>query len=272
MDKKNLIKQIKLKRSFLCVGLDTDINKIPSYLLGLEDPVFEFNKKIIDSTKDLCVAYKPNIAFYESMGVKGWKSLQRTLDYIPNDILKIADAKRGDIGNTSSMYAKSFFGDMNFDSITVAPYMGLDSVKPFLEFENKWVILLALTSNPSSSDFQNIKNESGKQLFEEVIEKSSKWGTDSNMMYVIGATRTSYFNQIRKIIPNHFLLVPGVGAQGGDLQEICQYAMNSDCGLLVNSSRSIIYAGNGIDFAEKARYQAKDLQVQMSYLLQSNGL
>ena len=272
MDKKNLIKQIKLKRSFLCIGLDTDINKIPSYLLGLDDPVFEFNKKIIDSTKDLCVAYKPNIAFYESMGVKGWQSLQRTLDYIPNDILTIADAKRGDIGNTSNMYAKSFFEHMNFDAITVAPYMGLDSVKPFLEFENKWVILLALTSNPSSSDFQNIKTQSGKQLFEEVIEKSSKWGTDSNMMYVVGATRASSFNQIRKIIPNHFLLVPGVGVQGGDLQEISQHAMTSDCGLLVNSSRSIIYAGHGIDFAEKARNEAKGLQSKMSSLLESKGL
>ena len=253
MDKQQLITQIKQKQSFLCVGLDTDIKKIPTHLLELEDPIFEFNKQIIDATKEYCMAYKPNIAFYESMGVSGWNSLQKTLDYIPNDIFTIADAKRGDIGNTSNMYARAFFENMNFDAVTVAPYMGSDSVTPFLGFDGKWAILLALTSNKGGLDFQTFKNENGKQLFEQVLEISQTWGTDENMMYVVGATRAEQLSDIRKIIPNHFLLVPGVGAQGGNLQEVAKYGMNKDCGLLVNSSRGIIYAGNGTDFAEKAR-------------------
>ena len=251
MNRKELIFHIKQKKSFLCVGLDTDIQKIPSHLLSLEDPVFEFNKQIIDATKDLCVAYKPNIAFYESMGARGWDSLQKTLDYIPKNIFTIADAKRGDIGNTSSMYARTFFENMNFDSVTVAPYMGKDSVSPFLDFENKWAIILAITSNKGSLDFQKIESKDGKKLFQQVLETSRSWGTDENMMYVVGATRAEQLLEIRGIIPNHFLLVPGVGAQGGNLQGIARNGMNADCGILVNSSRGIIYAGNGLDFAEK---------------------
>ena len=272
MDKQHLITQIKQKQSFLCVGLDTDIKKIPAHLLELEDPIFEFNKQIIDATKDFCVAYKPNIAFYESMGVSGWNSLQKTLDYIPNDIFTIADAKRGDIGNTTDMYARAFFENMNFDAVTVAPYMGSDSVTPFLEFENKWAIVLALTSNKGGLDFQTIKSENGKALFEEVLETSNKWGTDENMMYVVGATRAEQLSDIRKIIPNHFLLVPGVGVQGGNLREVAKYGMNSDCGLLVNSSRGIIYAGKGIDFAEKAREEAQKLQQEMTVLLSEKAI
>ena len=272
MNKKQLISQIKQKQSFLCVGLDTDIKKIPKHLLDLDDPVFEFNKQIIDATKDLCVAYKPNIAFYESMGVSGWRSLQNTLNYIPENILIIADAKRGDIGNTSRMYAKAFFENLNFDAVTVAPYMGSDSVMPFLEFSNKWVIILALTSNKGSLDFQNIKDEDGKQLFEQVLETSKNWGTDENMMYVVGATRANQLSAIRNIIPNHFILVPGVGAQGGSLQEVSKYGLNSDCGLLVNSSRGIIYAGNGTDFSEKAKEQAQKLQQEMAVLLSEKGI
>lgn len=272
MNRAELIHQIKSKRSFLCIGLDTDIKKIPTHLLELEDPIFEFNKQIIDATKDLCVAYKPNIAFYESMGVSGWNSLQKTLDYIPENIFTIADAKRGDIGNTSSMYARSFFENMNFDSVTVAPYMGSDSVTPFLEFKAKWAILLALTSNKGGLDFQKIKGENGKQLFEQVLETSQKWGTDENMMYVVGATRAEQLSEIRKIIPNHFLLVPGVGAQGGNVQDVAKYGMNEDCGLLVNSSRGIIYASSDIDFAEKAREEAEKLQHKMDILLSEYGI
>jgi orotidine-5'-phosphate decarboxylase len=272
MNKKQLISQIKQKQSFLCVGLDTDIKKIPKHLLDLDDPVFEFNKQIIDATKDLCVAYKPNIAFYESMGISGWKSLQKTLDYIPEDILIIADAKRGDIGNTSRMYAKAFFENLNFDAVTVAPYMGSDSVIPFLEFSNKWAIILALTSNKGGLDFQNIKDEDGKQLFEQVLETSKTWGTDENMMYVVGATRANQLSEIRNIIPNHFILVPGVGAQGGNMQEVAEYGLNSDCGLLVNSSRGIIYAGDGTDFAEKVKEQAQKLQQKMAVLLSEKGI
>jgi len=267
MNRKELISHIKQKKSFLCVGLDTDIQKIPSHLLSLEDPVFEFNKQIIDATKDLCVAYKPNIAFYESMGSRGWDSLQKTLDYIPNNIFTIADAKRGDIGNTSSMYARTFFENMNFDSVTVAPYMGKDSVSPFLDFENKWAIILAITSNKGSLDFQKIESKDGKKLFQQVLETSRSWGTDENMMYVVGATRVEQLLEIRAIIPNHFLLVPGVGAQGGNLKDIARNGMNADCGILVNSSRGIIYAGNGLDFAEKARLEAKKLQVEMAIIL-----
>ena len=272
MDKQQLITQIKQKQSFLCVGLDTDIKKIPTHLLELEDPIFEFNKQIIDATKEYCMAYKPNIAFYESRGVSGWNSLQKTLDYIPNDIFTIADAKRGDIGNTSDMYARAFFENMNFDAVTVAPYMGSDSVTPFLGFDGKWAILLALTSNKGGLDFQTFKNENGKQLFEQVLEISQTWGTDENMMYVVGATRAEQLSDIRKIIPNHFLLVPGVGAQGGNLREVAKYGMNQDCGLLVNSSRGIIYAGNGTDFAEKAGNEAQKLQQQMAIILSEAGI
>ena len=272
MTKKELINHIKKKKSFLCIGLDTDISKIPTHLLDLEDPIFEFNKQIIDATKDLCVAYKPNIAFYESMGVSGWKSLQKTLDYIPNEIFTIADAKRGDIGNTSKMYARAFFENMNFDSVTVAPYMGSDSVTPFLEFEDKWAIVLALTSNKGGLDFQMIEDENGKQLFEQVLETSKQWGSDENMMYVVGASRAEELLEIRAIVPNHFLLVPGVGAQGGSLKNVAKYGLNTDCGLLVNSSRGIIYAGNDVDFAQKAKLEAKKLQQQMAVILSDSGL
>ena len=272
MTRQELIYQIKKKKSFLCIGLDTDIRKIPTHLLDLEDPVFEFNKQIIDATKDLCVAYKPNIAFYESMGVSGWRSLQKTLDYIPNDIFTIADAKRGDIGNTSSMYAKAFFEKMSFDSVTVAPYMGSDSVTPFLKFKDKWAIVLALTSNKGGLDFQKIEDKNGKQLFKQVLENSKKWGTDENMMYVVGATRTEELLEIRAIVPNHFLLVPGVGAQGGNLKDVAKYGLNSDCGLLVNSSRGIIYAGNDVDFAQKAKVEAKTLQQEMAVILAEAGI
>ena len=272
MTREELILQIKSKRSFLCIGLDPDINKIPKYLLDLEDPIFEFNKQIINATKDLCVAYKPNIAFYESMGVNGWNSLQKTLNYIPDDLFVIADAKRGDIGNTSKMYAKTFFEKLNVDAVTVAPYMGSDSVTPFLEFTDKWVILLALTSNIGSLDFQNTKNEDGKQLFEKVLETSQTWGTDKNMMYVVGATRSHQLSKIREIIPNHFLLVPGVGAQGGSLEEVAKYGMNDECGLLVNSSRGIIYASTEIDFAEKSREEAQKLQFKMDIILSAKGI
>ena len=272
MNRQELINQIKAKRSFLCIGLDTDIKKIPSHLLDNEDPIFEFNKLIIDATKDLCVAYKPNIAFYESMGISGWNALQKTLDYIPKDVFTIADAKRGDIGNTSQMYARAFFENMNFDAITITPYMGADSATPFLESENKWAIILALTSNKGGLDFQQIKSEKGKQLFEQVLETSKNWGTDKNIMYVVGATRSEQFLAIRGIIPNHFLLVPGVGAQGGSLEEVVKYGMNEDCGLLVNSSRGIIYASSDLDFAEKAREKAEILQHKMDIFLSEKGI
>ena len=272
MTRDELIYQIKQKQSFLCIGLDTDIEKIPQHLLELEDPIFEFNKQIIDATKDLCVAYKPNIAFYESRGIKGWESLQKTLAYIPNDIFTIADAKRGDIGNTSKMYARAFFENMNFDSVTVAPYMGSDSVTPFLKFEDKWAIVLALTSNKGGLDFQKIEGENGKQLFEQVLTISKNWGSDENMMYVVGATRAEQLSEIRSIIPNHFLLVPGVGAQGGNVKDVAKYGMNKDCGLLVNSSRGIIYAGNNVDFAAKARVEAQKLQQEMAVILAEAGI
>ena len=272
MNRQEIIRQIKSKRSFLCIGLDSDIQKIPTHLLELEDPIFEFNKQIIDATKDLCVAYKPNIAFYESMGVSGWNSLQKTLDYIPENIFTIADAKRGDIGNTSDMYAKAFFKNMNFDSLTVSPYMGSDSVKPFLEFENKWVIILAITSNKGGLDFQNFENKSGKKMFEQVLETSKTWGNDDNIMYVVGASRAEQLKEIRQLIPNHFLLVPGVGAQGGNLCDVAKFGMISDCGLLVNSSRGIIYASSSIDFAEQAREEAQKLQHKMDDLLSEKGI
>lgn len=267
MNRIDLFKKIQDKKSFLCVGLDTDLSKIPSHILKTSDPVFEFNKQIIDQTAEFAVAYKPNIAFYEALGPKGWESLQKTVEYIPEDIFTIADAKRGDIGNTSSLYAKAFFETMDFDSITVAPYMGVDSVKPFLEFENKWVILLALTSNEGSADFQLIPSQSGKPLFQEVLEKSSKWGNPDNMMYVVGATRGEKIAEVRKVVPDHFFLVPGVGAQGGSLEDVAKFGMNSHCGLLVNSSRGIIYAGKDKDFAKVAGNEAKKLQQEMKTLL-----
>lgn len=272
MDRRELIAQIKKKQSFLCVGLDTDIERIPKHLMDSDDPVFEFNKAIIDATKDFCVAYKPNIAFYESMGVDGWKSLQKTLDYIPKDIFTIADAKRGDIGNTSKMYAKAFFENMDFDSITVAPYMGRDSVSPFLEYQNKWVILLAATSNVGAEDFQFEEFKNDKKLFELVLERSKKWGDKNNLMYVVGATRPELFLDIRKIVPEHFLLVPGVGAQGGTLEEVAKFGMNKDCGLLINSSRQIIYASTYTDFAEKAAEEAEKIQQKMSILLREKNI
>ncbi len=276
MNRTELIDQIKRKRSFLCVGLDTDISKIPEHLLDHEDPVFEFNRQIIEATADLCVAYKPNIAFYECRGVDGWKSLQRTWEVLPKDCLSIADAKRGDIGNTSKMYAKAFFdyetSGLDFDAITIAPYMGSDSVQPFLGFEGKWAIVLALTSNIGGLDFQTIPDSEGVQFFERVIQKTNTWGDIDNLMYVVGATRGEAFTAIRKHAPRHFLLVPGVGAQGGSLRDVCQYGMNADCGLLVNATRSIIYASSGRDFAEKARQEAETLQKEMEVELEQAGI
>lgn len=267
MKREELVKQIKSKESYLCIGLDTDLKKIPASLQKYEDPIFEFNKRIIDATHEYCVAYKPNIAFYEAMGSKGWDSLEKTLEYIPKEIFTIADAKRGDIGNTSGLYARAFFDNMNFDSVTVAPYMGEDSVTPFLEFKDKWVILLALTSNSGSKDYQMMKLENGKYLYQEVLEKSSQWGNSSNLMYVVGATQATLLKDIRKIIPDHFLLVPGVGAQGGSLEEVSQNGMNKNCGLLVNASRSIIYASSGDDFGVKAKEEAIKLRDEMKIYL-----
>lgn len=267
MNYPELVNQIKKKKSFLCVGLDTDLNKIPKHLLDTEDPIFEFNKQIIDATKDFCVAYKPNIAFYEMLGTKGWDSLQKTIDYIPNDIFTIADAKRGDIGNTSLYYANTFFDTYDFDSVTVAPYMGSDSVTPYLQHKDKWAIVLALTSNKGADDFELQKLESGEYVFEKVLSTSKEWGSEKNMMYVVGATRPEMLAEIRKIVPNHFLLVPGVGAQGGSLTQVAKYGMTKDVGLLVNSSRGIIYAGNGEDFAQKAGEKAKSIQEEMASLM-----
>jgi len=270
MNYNQLFELIKRKKSFLCVGLDSDIEKIPSFLKNLDDPVFEFNKRIIDATIDLAVAFKPNLAFYESRGVEGLNSLQKTVDYLNgfgDDVFTIADAKRGDIGNTSKQYAKAFFEVFDFDALTVAPYMGKDSVSPFLEFEDKWVILLALTSNQGAADFQYFENSNSKKLFQEVLTKSQEWSTKENMMYVVGATKAEALADIRKIIPGHFLLVPGVGAQGGSLEEVANYGMNDKCGLLVNSSRGIIFASQEDDFAEKAGEKALELQKQMEKLL-----
>ncbi|MCW2118958.1 orotidine-5'-phosphate decarboxylase [Flavobacterium sp. 7A] len=269
MTTQQLFDQILLKKSFLCVGLDVDLNKIPEYLLALEDPIFEFNKAIIDATHDLCVSYKPNIAFFEAYGINGWMSLQKTINYINEnypDIFTIADAKRGDIGNTSSMYAKAFFEDLNFDSVTVAPYMGKDSVEPFLAFENKHTIMLALTSNEGAFDFQTLTVD-GKELYKHVLETSKSWKNNENLMYVVGATKAEYFTEIRKIVPNSFLLVPGVGAQGGSLAEVCKYGMNDKIGLLINSSRGIIYASKGTDFVEKARVEALKMQQEMEVIM-----
>ncbi len=267
MNRTDLVKQIFNKKSFLCVGLDVDINKIPKHLLKEEDPIFAFNKAIIDATAKYCVAYKPNLAFYECYGIKGMIAFERTISYLKSSYPEhfiIADAKRGDIGNTSTMYAKTFFEEYKVDALTVAPYMGEDSVKPFLEYENKWVILLALTSNKGSHDFQLIEDKNEERLFEKVLKKSQEWGNEDNMMYVVGATQGKMFEDIRKIVPNHFLLVPGVGAQGGSLQEVCKYGITKDCGLLVNSSRGIIFASNGVDYADAAAIKASDLQQQMA--------
>jgi len=272
MTKQELFENIQRKKSFLCVGLDTDVNKIPEHLFDeSEDAIFEFNKAIIDATADLCVAYKPNLAFYESLGLEGWEVLERTVDYIREnypDQFIIADAKRGDIGNTSAMYARTFFGNMEFDSVTVAPYMGEDSVTPFLTYEDKWVTLLALTSNKGAYDFQFMKDvETGERLFEKVLRTSLNWGTDENMMYVVGATKAEMLTDIRSIVPEHFLLVPGVGAQGGSLAEVAKYGLNSTCGLLVNSSRQIIYASSEPDYAKAARLEAEKVQSEMEQIL-----
>lgn len=276
MNRKQLFENIQRKRSFLCVGLDTDIQKIPEFLFDEgQDAIFEFNKAIIDATADLCVAYKPNLAFYESLGLQGWEALERTVDYIRDtnpDQFIIADAKRGDIGNTSAMYARTFLGNMEFDAVTVAPYMGEDSVTPFLTYEDKWVILLALTSNKGAFDFQFIADEKGEKLYEKVLKTSQQWGTTDNLMYVVGATKAEMLSTIRTIIPDHFLLVPGVGAQGGSLQEVARYGMNQQCGLLVNSSRQIIYASSGTDFAEAARAETLKVQQEMDELLQQVGI
>jgi len=269
MTTQQLHEQILNKKSFLCVGLDVDLNKIPQHLLATEDPIFEFNKAIIDATHDLCVAYKPNMAFFEAYGLKGWIALEKTINYINQkhpEQFTIADAKRGDIGNTSAMYAKAFLQDLNFDSITVAPYMGKDSVEPFLAVKDKFTILLALTSNEGAFDFQT-KNVDGAELYKTVLETSKTWENSENLMYVVGATKAEYFTEIRKIIPDSFILVPGVGAQGGSLSEVCKYGMNDTVGLLINSSRGIIYASQGEDFAEKAREEALKMQQEMEEIL-----
>ncbi|MBR6494592.1 MAG: orotidine-5'-phosphate decarboxylase [Prevotella sp.] len=270
MTREQLIQQIFAKKSFLCVGLDTDARKIPAHLLDLHDPIVEFNKAIVDATAPYCVAFKPNLAFYEAHGTHGMIAFKRTVEYIrerhPNHLI-IADAKRGDIGNTSKMYARTFFEEYSVDALTVAPYMGEDSVTPFLEYDEKWVVMLALTSNKGSLDFQMMKDEKGERLFEKVMRKGMEWGTPQNMMFVVGATRGELFADVRRVAPHHFLLVPGVGAQGGSLEEVCHYGMTSDCGLLVNSSRGIIYASDGEDFAEMAGNKAREMQQEMAVLL-----
>lgn len=274
MTTQELSSQIRKKKSFLCIGLDTDLDKIPKHLLDHEDPIFSFNKAIIDATHHLCVAYKPNIAFYEAYGIKGWIALEKTINYLNTqypELFTIADAKRGDIGNTASRYAKAFFEDLNFDSLTVAPYMGKDSVEPFLAFKNKHTILLALTSNVGAYDFQT-KEVGGKCLYEEVLHTASKYNGAENLMYVVGATKASYLAEVRKIVPESFLLVPGVGAQGGSLEEVCTYGITKDIGLLVNSSRGIIYAGDTLDFAKQARNKAQELQMQMAIELKKIGI
>lgn len=281
MTREQLFENIKRKRSFLCVGLDTDVKKIPAHLLNEEDPIFSFNKAIIDATAPYCIAYKPNLAFYESLGVKGWIAFEKTVEYLNKnypDQFIIADAKRGDIGNTSAMYARSFFEEMNVDAVTVAPYMGEDSVTPFLGYDNKWVILLALTSNKGSHDFQFLNttnaegNETGEPLYKQVLRKSQTWANEDQLMYVVGATQGKAFEEIRKIVPKHFLLVPGVGAQGGSLEEVCKYGITSTCGLIVNSSRAIIYADNTERYAEVAAKNAQEVQKQMAELLEQYGI
>ncbi|MEO0059896.1 MAG: orotidine-5-phosphate decarboxylase [Bacteroidota bacterium] len=271
MTNSDLLNQIKIKKSFLCIGLDADIAKIPEHLFAFEDPIFEFNKAIIDATHDLCVAYKPNTAFYEAQGISGWIALEKTIKYLKQnypEIFTIADAKRGDIGNTSAMYAKAFLQDLNFDAVTVAPYMGRDSVEPFLAIENKHTILLALTSNEGAFDFETLAIN-GVPLYQEVIKKSQTYKNSENLMYVVGATKAAYFKEIRKIIPDSFLLVPGIGAQGGNLQEVCKYGLNTNIGLLINSSRNIIYASSNIDFAQAARVEANKIQSEMNEILQA---
>jgi orotidine-5'-phosphate decarboxylase len=273
MNTKELIKEINRKKSFLCIGLDVDVSKIPVHLLKKEDPIYEFNKQIIDATHQLAIAYKPNTAFYEAYGIKGWHALEKTIDYINTNypkIFTIADAKRGDIGNTSTMYAKAFFEDLNFDAVTVAPYMGSDSVEPFLAFKNKTTILLALTSNKGGLDFQGLKTEQD-ELYKEVLKTALTWKNSKNLMFVVGATKAEYFSEIRKIVPNNFLLVPGVGAQGGNLQDVCKYGLTKDCGLLINSSRGIIYAGSDENFAKSAQNEALKLQQQMEVILNENN-
>jgi orotidine-5'-phosphate decarboxylase len=270
MNASQLFQQITRKSSYLCIGLDTDIEKLPAHLLKEKDPIFEFNKQIIDATHECCVAYKPNIAFYEALGSRGWDSLERTLEYIPKDIFTIADAKRGDIGNTSGLYARAFFKQMNFDSVTVAPYMGEDSVKPFLQFPDKWVILLAHTSNPGSADFQLLESAvTGKKLYEEVLLKAQSWGSSDQLMFVVGATHPEKFESIRALAPDYFFLVPGIGAQGGDLEQVSRFGMNNKCGLLVNSARAIIYASSEKDFAKVAAMESKKVQQEMEKHLQA---
>jgi orotidine-5'-phosphate decarboxylase len=276
MNQQQLFEQIQKKQSFLCVGLDSDIQKIPRFLQSTADPVLAFNRKIIDATARFAVAYKPNLAFYESLGWQGWHTLEKTVEYVKSkypEIFLIADAKRGDIGNTSGLYARAFFEKLDFDAVTVAPYMGEDSVKPFLQYPEKWVVLLALTSNKGAENFQYLNDKiSGDQLFESVLKKSQNWGSDENMMYVVGATKAEKLKEIRKIIPNHFLLVPGVGAQGGSLEEVAENGLNDKCGLLVNSSRGIIYASSGKDFAEKAADAAQQVQQSMKNMLEKRGI
>ena len=275
MNKQQLTENIKRKKTFLCVGLDTDLKKIPEHLLKEEDPMFAFNKAIIDATADYCIAYKPNLAFYESAGLQGWQAFEKTVRYIRDnypDQFIIADAKRGDIGNTSMMYARTFFEELDVDAVTVAPYMGEDSVTPFLGYKDKWVILLALTSNKGSHDFQLVKDEHGEMLFEKVLRTSRRWADDSNMMYVVGATQGKMFTEIRKIVPDHFLLVPGIGAQGGSLSEVCIYGINKSCGLIVNSSRAIIYADKTENFAQAAREEAHRVQTEMAAELAKVGI
>lgn len=267
MDRKALFEQIKKKESYLCVGLDSDINKIPKQFLREPDPVFEFNKQIIDATADFAVAYKPNLAFYEQLGPKGWESLAKTVEYIPEEIFTIADAKRGDIGNTSDMYAKAFFNELNFDSITLAPYMGIDSVAPYLQYDNRWAIILALTSNESSKDFEQLELKDGRKVYEAVLETSRKWAGADKIMYVVGATKADELGEIRKLVPDNFFLVPGVGAQGGSLKDVSKNGMNDHCGLLVNSSRGIIFASSDSDFADVAREKAEAIQIEMSRCL-----
>ncbi|MFI3315318.1 MAG: orotidine-5'-phosphate decarboxylase [Rikenellaceae bacterium] len=267
MNSTELYNQIEKKKSFLCVGLDTDLTKIPQHLLSESDPIFAFNKEIIDATAEYCVAYKPNLAFYETYGVAGWLAYEKSVEYIKNnypEIFIIADAKRGDIGNTSQMYAKAFFELSGVDAVTLSPYMGKDSVEPFLKYENKWAVILALTSNSSASDFETLQLENGKKVYEKVLETSQTWGTTDNIMYVVGATKAEMLADIRKIVPNHFLLVPGVGAQGGSLEEVCKYGINAQCGLLVNSSRGIIYADKSENFAKTAALEAQKIQLQMA--------
>ena len=271
MNHHQLFQNIQKKRSFLCIGLDTDLAKIPPHLLSYQDPVFEFNKRIIDATYDLCVAYKPNTAFYEARGFEGWVSLEKTVQHIPAGVFKLADAKRGDIGNTTRMYARGFFDQMDVDALTISPYMGSDSVLPYFQYKDRWVVLLALTSNEGASDFQFLKTENG-HLFEEVLKQSKEWGTVDNTMFVVGATKASLMKKVRKIVPEHFLLVPGVGAQGGSLAEVAKNGLTDKCGLLVNSSRGIIYASQGEDFAEAARAQALIMQQQMEVVLDEAGL